>query len=104
MSHEIELKLALPRRALPALRRHPLVAAAEKCGNALTLDNTYFDTPKLQLKARKVRNIEALRPDVIATGNIGCITQIATGTQVPILHTVELLDWAYGGTKPAVLS
>ncbi|ENO90855.1 CHAD domain containing protein, partial [Thauera phenylacetica B4P] len=54
MSHEIELKLALPRRALPALRRHPLVAAAEKCGNALTLDNTYFDTPKLQLKARKV--------------------------------------------------
>ena len=54
MSHEIELKLALPRRALPALRRHPLVAAAEKCGNALTLDNTYYDTPKLQLKARKV--------------------------------------------------
>src|SRR5690606_10911168 len=54
MNHEIELKLALPRRALPALRRHPLVTAAEKCGNALTLDNTYFDTPKLQLKARKV--------------------------------------------------
>ena len=54
MSHEIELKLALPRRALPALRRHPLVAAAEKCGNALTLDNTDFDTPKLQRKARKV--------------------------------------------------
>jgi adenylate cyclase len=54
MSHEIELKLALPKRALPALRRHPLVAAAEKCGNAVTLDNTYYDTPKLQLKAHKV--------------------------------------------------
>lgn len=54
MSHEIELKLALPKRALPALRRHPLVAAAEKCSNAVTLDNTYYDTPKLQLKAHKV--------------------------------------------------
>ena len=54
MSEEIELKLALPRSALAALRRHPLVAAAEKLGNAVTLDNTYYDTPKLQLKARKV--------------------------------------------------
>lgn len=54
MSHEIELKLALPKSALPALRRHPLVAAAEKLGNASTLDNTYFDTPALALKARKV--------------------------------------------------
>lgn len=54
MNHEIELKLALSRRTLPALRRHPLLAAAERCGNAVTLDNTYYDTPKLQLKARKV--------------------------------------------------
>ncbi len=40
---------------------------------------------------------------MIATGNIGCITQIATGTAIPIVHTVELLDWAYGGAKPAGL-
>lgn len=40
---------------------------------------------------------------MIATGNIGCITQIASGTEIPILHTVELLDWAYGGPKPAGL-
>ena len=57
-----------------------------------------------QLKIRKVKNIEATRPDVIATGNIGCMTQIGTGTALPILHTVELLDWAYGGPKPAKLS
>jgi glycolate oxidase iron-sulfur subunit len=50
-----------------------------------------------------VRNIEATKPNVIATGNIGCITQIASGTNIPILHTVELLDWAYGGPKPARL-
>ena len=40
----------------------------------------------------------------IFNGDIGCITQIATGTEIPILHTVELLDWAYGGERPAVLS
>lgn len=54
MSQEIELKLSLPRRSLAALRRHPLVAEAEKLGNAATLDNTYYDTAELQLKARKV--------------------------------------------------
>jgi glycolate oxidase iron-sulfur subunit len=57
-----------------------------------------------QLKARKVRNLEATRPDVIATGNIGCMTQIGTGTAIPIVHTVELLDWVYGGPKPSRLA
>ena len=56
-----------------------------------------------QLRDRKVRNIESVRPDVIATGNIGCITQIAQATPIPIVHTVELLDWATGGPRPAQL-
>jgi glycolate oxidase iron-sulfur subunit len=56
-----------------------------------------------QLRDRKARNIESVRPDVIATGNIGCITQIAQGTRIPIVHTVELLDWATGGPRPAAL-
>ena len=54
MSHEIELKLTLPRKALPALRRHPIVAAATKLGPVRTLDNTYFDTAELALRARRV--------------------------------------------------
>lgn len=54
MSHEIELKLTLPRKSLPALRRHPLVVAAARQGTAVTLDNTYFDTPGLELRARRV--------------------------------------------------
>ncbi|PKO56575.1 MAG: inorganic triphosphatase [Betaproteobacteria bacterium HGW-Betaproteobacteria-21] len=54
MSQEIELKLSLPARALPALKRHPLVAGASREGNALILDNTYYDTADLALKARKV--------------------------------------------------
>ena len=53
-----------------------------------------------QLRDRKVQNIESIKPDIIATGNIGCITQIATGTKIPIVHTVELLDWALGGPIP----
>jgi glycolate oxidase iron-sulfur subunit len=57
-----------------------------------------------KLRARKVANIESLAPDAIATGNIGCISQIGLGTAIPILHTVELLDWAYGGARPAQIS
>lgn len=52
------------------------------------------------LKARKVRNLEAARGEVIAAGNIGCLTQIRSGTDLPVLHTVQLLDWAYGGPAP----
>ena len=72
------------------------------CGSAGTY-NIMQSEISAELKARKVRNLEATRADVIATGNIGCITQIATGTGIPILHTVELLDWAYGGGMPAKL-
>jgi glycolate oxidase iron-sulfur subunit len=56
-----------------------------------------------QLRERKARNIESVKPDVIATGNIGCMTQIGQATEIPIVHTVELLDWATGGPCPARL-
>ena len=56
-----------------------------------------------ELQARKVRNIEATRPQCVAAGNIGCLTQIANGTDLPVLHTVKLLDWAYGGERPREL-
>jgi len=54
MSHEIELKLTLPTKALPALRRHPLIADAPREGRACTLENTYFDTPELELRERRM--------------------------------------------------
>ena len=57
-----------------------------------------------QLRDRKVANIERLKPRLIAAGNIGCITQIAAGIGIPIVHTVELLDWACGGPAPAGLA
>ena len=57
-----------------------------------------------RLRARKVANIERTDPQVIAAGNIGCMTQIGGGTGVPVVHTVELLDWATGGPMPAELA
>lgn len=57
-----------------------------------------------RLRDRKVAHLEAIRPDVIATGNVGCLTQIAGGARVPVTHTVELLNWALGGPAPAALA
>ncbi|MCU7846491.1 MAG: glycolate oxidase subunit GlcF [Candidatus Thiodiazotropha sp. (ex Lucinoma kastoroae)] len=56
-----------------------------------------------QLKARKVKTLEVGAPDVIAAGNIGCMVQIASATGLPVVHTVELLDWVTGGPVPPVL-
>jgi glycolate oxidase iron-sulfur subunit len=53
-----------------------------------------------KLRDRKVANIATVGPDMIAAGNIGCMVQIASGTEVPVVHTIELLDWATGGPKP----
>lgn len=72
------------------------------CGSAGTY-NILQPEISAQLKARKVKNIEATRADIIATGNIGCITQIASAASMPILHTVQLLDWAYGGAEPEAI-
>ncbi|APG89250.1 glycolate dehydrogenase, iron-sulfur subunit GlcF (plasmid) [Sinorhizobium americanum CCGM7] len=72
------------------------------CGSAGTYNILQSDIAN-KLKLRKVGNLEATKADVIATGNIGCITQISSGTAMPILHTVELLDWAYGGEIPGKL-
>ena len=73
------------------------------CGSAGTY-NLMQPEISAQLKARKVRTLEAKAPDIIAAGNIGCMMQIGSGTGVPVVHTVELLDWATGGPKPPALT
>ena len=69
------------------------------CGSAGTYNILQPDLAR-ELGARKAGNIESVRPDIIAAGNLGCITQIAQSTPIPIVHTVELLDWAHGGPVP----
>jgi glycolate oxidase iron-sulfur subunit len=73
------------------------------CGSAGTYNILQPELAR-RLRERKVGHIEKLRPDVIAAGNIGCITQIAAGTAIPVVHTVELIDWATGGPAPEVLT
>ncbi|CUH46782.1 glycolate oxidase subunit GlcF [Ruegeria atlantica] len=72
------------------------------CGSAGTYN---LMQPEIsgKLKDRKVKTLEAKKPDVIAAGNIGCMMQIGSGTDIPVLHTVELLDWATGGPVPRAL-
>ncbi|MEX1107894.1 MAG: glycolate oxidase iron-sulfur subunit, partial [Dongiaceae bacterium] len=53
------------------------------------------------LRARKATNIAKTGADILATGNIGCIAQLERAVNMPVVHTVELLDWATGGPKPA---
>jgi glycolate oxidase iron-sulfur subunit len=69
------------------------------CGSAGTYNILQADIAA-RLRERKIRNIEKTAPDVIAAGNIGCITQIAAGTAIPVVHPVELIDWATGGPLP----
>ncbi|MBI1209113.1 MAG: glycolate oxidase subunit GlcF [Azospirillum sp.] len=73
------------------------------CGSAGTYNMLQPDLAGA-LRARKVGHLEATAPAAIAAGNLGCITQIASGTAVPVVHTVELLDWATGGPLPAALA
>jgi glycolate oxidase iron-sulfur subunit len=72
------------------------------CGSAGTYNMLQ---PELSrgLRDRKAANINGLTADLVATGNIGCMEQLAPAIGVPILHTVELLDWVHGGPKPAGL-
>ncbi len=70
------------------------------CGSAGTYNLLQPDLAN-RLRDRKVGHIESLSPDVVAAGNIGCMVQLRGGLAVPVVHTVELLDWATGGPKPA---
>ena len=73
------------------------------CGSAGTYNLLQGNIAKILLN-NKIANIEKVKPDIISTGNIGCITQISNGTKIPILHTVEIIDWYTGGPKPEVLN
>ena len=79
------------------------IAEAHLCCGSAGIYNMMQPDIARALRDRKVAAIEATGADVVATGNIGCMTQIAPATATPIVHTVELLDWAYGGPAPDAL-
>ena len=73
------------------------------CGSAGTYNMLQPEIAS-QLGRRKADNVARMRPDVLATGNIGCMTQIEQYSDVPTVHVVELLDWATGGPQPEALA
>jgi glycolate oxidase iron-sulfur subunit len=73
------------------------------CGSAGTY-NVLQPEIAQRLRERKLGHIARSGGSVVATGNIGCITQLAGGAGVPVVHTVELLDWATGGPRPPALA
>jgi glycolate oxidase iron-sulfur subunit len=72
------------------------------CGSAGTYNIMQPELARA-LRDRKLANIRRVKPDVIAAGNIGCITQIGAAIDVPVVHTIELIDWATGGPPPQAL-
>jgi glycolate dehydrogenase iron-sulfur subunit len=72
------------------------------CGSAGTYNMLQPELAN-RLRDRKIANIDKVRPELIAAGNIGCITQIAAGTPIPVVHPIELIDWATGGSAPKAL-
>lgn len=72
------------------------------CGSAGTYNMLQSEMAE-KLQKRKVEHIESVQPQVVAAGNIGCMEQIGRATGVPIVHTVQLLDWATGGPRPVNL-
>jgi glycolate oxidase iron-sulfur subunit len=72
------------------------------CGSAGTYNMLQPEIAQ-RLQRRKVTNIESIGADLVAAGNVGCIEQIGRATALPVVHTVELLDWATGGPQPPAL-
>jgi glycolate oxidase iron-sulfur subunit len=98
-------KISEPPRALLKSAGFDVVEIPEGhlcCGSAGTY-NLLQPELSAQLRDRKAANIAKTTPDLVATGNIGCLQQLAGAIDVPIVHTVELLDWATGGPMPAEL-
>ena len=98
-------KVTRPPRALLRDAGFEVLDVPEKhfcCGSAGTYNLLHPETAE-ELGRRKAGNICGTDPDVVATGNIGCMTQIGQYLDVPVVHTVELLDWATGGPLPPAL-
>jgi len=99
-------KVEQPPRALLAAAGFEVKEIAEGhlcCGSAGTY-NVLQPELASRLRERKLTHVARTRADVVATGNVGCITQLSVGGGIPVVHTVELLDWATGGPQPPALA
>lgn len=79
------------------------VPASHLCCGSAGVYNLLQPELANRLRERKIANIEKTMPDVIAAGNLGCMMQIAAGTSIPVVHPIELADWATGGSAPPAM-
>jgi glycolate oxidase iron-sulfur subunit len=92
---------SLPKALLTEAGFEPLeIPEAHLCCGSAGTYNMLQPEIAAKLRDRKLANIKAIKPHLVASGNIGCITQLAPSCPVPVVHTVELLDWATGGPSP----
>ncbi|PUB91444.1 MAG: hypothetical protein DBP01_02295 [gamma proteobacterium symbiont of Ctena orbiculata] len=91
-------------RSLKALQSHPLPRDSHTCCGAAGTYNLLQPEISRQLKESKLKELETGSPAAIAAGNVGCMVHLASSTGIPVVHTVELLDWVTGGPVPRSLN
>ena len=103
LQHGQKIQLAPKRLLIKAGFEVADIAEGHLCCGSAGVYNVLQPDIATQLRDRKVGNIQRVAPDLVATGNIGCMTQLGSGMSIPVVHTVELLDWVSGGPKPQAL-
>ena len=103
LQHGQKIQLAPKRLLIKAGFEVADIAEGHLCCGSAGVYNVLQPDIATQLRDRKIVNIQRVAPDLVATGNIGCMTQLGSGMSIPVVHTVELLDWVSGGPKPQAL-
>ena len=103
LQHGQKIQLAPKRLLIKAGFEVADIAEGHLCCGSAGVYNVLQPDIATQLRDRKIGNIQRVAPDLVATGNIGCMTQLGSGMSIPVVHTVELLDWVSGGPKPQAL-
>ena len=104
LQHGQQIKEAPPRLLAEAGFEVRAVAEGHLCCGSAGVYNILQPELAGRLRDRKAANIAATGAAVVAAGNVGCMAQLAPVLQTPIVHPVELLDWATGGPRPAALT
>jgi len=103
LQHGQQIKVAPPRLLAEAGFDVRLPAEGHLCCGSAGVYNVLQSELATRLRDRKAANIAATGAVVVAAGNVGCMAQLAPVLDAPVVHPVELLDWATGGPKPAAL-
>lgn len=103
LQHGQQIKAVPPRLLAEAGFEVRTVAEGHLCCGSAGVYNILQPDLATRLRDRKAANVNATGAAVVAAGNVGCMAQLAPVLDAPVVHPVELLDWATGGPRPAAL-